>query len=93
MAPTHPPQLWGEKNTIQLEIKYRESICKQELPYCAYRAYTPAMCDQRPIWTSGEHGYNTYRIPSLLTTSSGTVLAFCEGRVSDPGTRGQFTRW
>ena len=46
------------------------------------------MCDQRPIWTSGEHGYNTYRIPSLLTTSSGTVLAFCEGRVSDPGDQG-----
>ena len=32
------------------------------------------------VFASGVDGYHTYRIPSLLVTSSGTVLAFCEGR-------------
>ncbi|HQN02064.1 MAG TPA: sialidase family protein, partial [Candidatus Hydrogenedentes bacterium] len=31
-------------------------------------------------YTSGELGYDTYRIPALLVTGNGTVLAFCEGR-------------
>ncbi len=32
------------------------------------------------LWTSGVGGYDTYRIPALLTAADGTVLAFCEGR-------------
>jgi sialidase-1 len=36
--------------------------------------------DQRPLWTAGEDGYHSYRIPALLTTQSGALLAFCEGR-------------
>ena len=35
---------------------------------------------QTPIFVSGEEGYHTYRIPSLLVTPKGTLLAFCEGR-------------
>ncbi len=37
---------------------------------------------------SGQGGYHTYRIPSLLVTATGTILAFCEGRrysASDSG--------
>lgn len=33
-----------------------------------------------PLWTSGQDGYHTYRIPALLVTPRDTVLAFCEGR-------------
>ena len=33
-----------------------------------------------PVFVSGEGGYHTYRIPSLLVTLKGTVLAFAEGR-------------
>lgn len=33
-----------------------------------------------PVFVSGEGGYHTFRIPSLLVTSKGTVLAFAEGR-------------
>lgn len=36
--------------------------------------------DQKPLWTAGQEGYHTYRIPALLTTQAGTLLAFCEGR-------------
>lgn len=34
------------------------------------------------VFTSGKDGYHTYRIPALLTTQKGTLLAFCEGRKS-----------
>ncbi len=39
--------------------------------------------DRRPVeglFVSGTGGYNTYRIPALLVTARGTLLAFCEGR-------------
>lgn len=32
------------------------------------------------VFTSGQNGYHTYRIPSLIITQKGTVLAICEGR-------------
>lgn len=32
------------------------------------------------IFTSGVGGYHTYRIPALVVTPRGTLLAFCEGR-------------
>lgn len=32
------------------------------------------------VYTSGKEGYHTFRIPSLLVTKKGTLLAFCEGR-------------
>jgi len=35
---------------------------------------------QSDLFRSGAGGYHTYRIPALLATSQGTVLAFCEGR-------------
>ena len=43
---------------------------------------TPTLAepDQKPIFVSGQDGYDTYRIPALLTTGQGTLLAFCEGR-------------
>src|SRR5712692_3850602 len=35
---------------------------------------------QPDVFRSGEGGYHTYRIPALITTRKGTLLAFCEGR-------------
>lgn len=32
------------------------------------------------LFTAGEAGYKRHRIPALVVTSSGTVLAFCEAR-------------
>jgi sialidase-1 len=37
---------------------------------------------------SGEDGYHTYRIPALITTRKGTLLAFCEGRRNTAGDSG-----
>ena len=43
---------------------------------------------QNAVYVSGEGGYDTYRIPAVVVTRSGTVLAFCEGRVSGRGDSG-----
>ena len=32
------------------------------------------------LFTSGTDGYDTYRIPAFITTRTGALLAFCEGR-------------
>ncbi|MCE5345814.1 MAG: glycoside hydrolase [Bacteroidales bacterium] len=34
----------------------------------------------RTLWKEGTGKYNNYRIPSVIVTKKGTVLAFCEGR-------------
>src|SRR5262249_50094408 len=35
---------------------------------------------QTAVFVSGQAGYHPYRIPSLLISAKGTLLAFCEGR-------------
>jgi sialidase-1 len=35
---------------------------------------------QTEVYVSGDDGYNTYRIPSIIAISEGGLLAFCEGR-------------
>lgn len=40
------------------------------------------------LFDSGKEGYPRYRIPALLTTAKGTVLAFCEGRKAGRGLTG-----
>jgi sialidase-1 len=44
--------------------------------------------DQAAVFVSGQGGYHTYRIPSLIVTGKGTVLAFCEGRKAGSGDAG-----
>ena len=40
------------------------------------------------VFVSGTEGYHTFRIPALLTTPTGAVLAFCEGRKNGRGDSG-----
>lgn len=40
------------------------------------------------IFAKGQDGYNTFRIPAIVTTNEGTLLAFCEGRRSGSGDSG-----
>ncbi|MFW5884265.1 MAG: sialidase family protein [bacterium] len=51
--------------------------------------------EQYDLFVSGTSGYACYRIPALLATSSGTILAFCEARkysCSDSGQIDLFLR-
>lgn len=41
------------------------------------------------VFESGEGGYHTYRIPALIVTKKGTLLAFCEGRKNSRSDTGE----
>jgi sialidase-1 len=43
---------------------------------------------QTDIFRSGEDGYHTYRIPALIESRQGRLLAFCEGRKNSDNDRG-----
>lgn len=40
------------------------------------------------VFTAGVGGYHTYRIPAIVVSTQGTLLAFCEGRKSGRGDSG-----
>jgi len=46
----------------------------------AVNGSSAAELTQTDLFVQGEGGYHTYRIPALLVTQKGTLLAFCEGR-------------
>ena len=40
------------------------------------------------LFVRGKDGYHTYRIPAMVTSTNGTLLAFCEGRKNSGGDSG-----
>lgn len=44
--------------------------------------------EQSDVFVSGQDGYHTYRIPALVVSKQGTVLAFCEGRKTSSADHG-----
>ena len=59
------------------------------LAFAAAARSQSADVHERTVFRAGEDGYHTYRIPSLLVTPRGTVLAFCEGRRDGRGDSGR----
>ena len=43
---------------------------------------------QTSVWRAGEGNYHTHRIPAVVRTKRGTLLAFCEGRRGGAGDSG-----
>lgn len=41
--------------------------------------------EKTDLFVAGEEGYKLYRIPGIVVTKQGTVLAYCEARKSDSG--------
>lgn len=39
-----------------------------------------AIFEEQAVFVSGQGDYHTYRIPAMIVTPKGTLLAFCEGR-------------
>ncbi len=68
----------GEKNSV-VSVRFK----LEELD--AEAARLPRQTD---VFVSGCDGYHTYRIPSVIVTAKGTVLAFCEGRKTGRGDSG-----
>ncbi|MFE0511917.1 exo-alpha-sialidase [Streptomyces sp. NPDC058964] len=54
----------------------------------AQAAHADPGCASSVPYASGEGGYDTYRIPAVVTTRRGTVLAFAEGRHDSAGDTG-----
>lgn len=65
----------------------RESLVLFGAGAVARAASEPAI-PQADLFVSGAGGYHTYRIPSLIPTRMGTLLAFCEGRRNGRGDSG-----
>ena len=40
----------------------------------------PNTLQKTDVFVSGRHGFHTFRVPSLLVTQKGSLLAICEGR-------------
>jgi sialidase-1 len=58
------------------------------LVFLTYSALAAPSLTQVEVFRSGEGGYHTYRIPALIATKKGTLLAFCEGRRNGGGDSG-----
>jgi len=54
----------------------------------AAAATAPDFPRQVDVYVSGTEGYHTYRIPAVVLTNEGTLLAFCEGRKTGRGDHG-----
>lgn len=65
-----PPRLLMPRLTLALVLLL--------LPLAAAAAADAPV--ETDVYVSGEGGYHTYRIPSVIQTQKGTLLAFCEGR-------------
>lgn len=55
---------------------------------CLSLAPTTTAANDLNVFTSGEDGYDTFRIPALIEAADGTLLAFAEGRVGGRGDSG-----
>lgn len=60
-------------------------VCLSFLGLAFVRADEPL---QQSVFTAGAEGYHTFRIPSVIVTKKGVVLAFCEGRKGGRGDAG-----
>jgi len=78
VATTYAVLAPGEKHSV-VSIRFQLGEIDEE---------AARLPEQTDVYVSGDDGYHTYRIPSVIVTAKGTVLAFCEGRKAGRGDAG-----
>lgn len=86
--PLRTPMPYTRRHFLSVSLASTATLV---LPGCHASRLRPmrSTLEMTDVFVSGNDGYDTYRIPSLLTTPAGTVLAFCEGRVSSRSDSGK----
>lgn len=51
---------------------------------CKNNEIDPLMKHSTTLYKAGDYNYHSFRIPALLLTEKGTILAFCEARKNHP---------
>ncbi len=55
-------------------------LCQYVTSALLFASASPASGAKQAVFVSGTEGYHSYRIPAMVVTNKGTILAFCEGR-------------
>jgi sialidase-1 len=70
--------LLGKNNVVTTTyVRRKLALC---VPIALFAEAGEEPMERTDVFVSGKEGYHTYRIPALVVTSEGSVLAFCEGR-------------
>src|SRR5262245_21197538 len=64
------------------------SLCVLLISWADAAVTQPSEPARTQVFVSGKDGYHTYRIPVIVVTTNGTLLAFCEGRKGGAGDSG-----
>ncbi len=68
---------------------WRSTMAIEEFTASGDLARPPALpTEETHLWTAGKGGYHTYRIPAIVSTVKGALIAFCEGRKGGRGDAG-----
>ena len=83
------PHRW--KRALHLTIKesdLEKLPTRAEIKAAATQPEVTGLMTKTNVFVSGQDGYHTYRIPALLASNRGTLLAFAEGRKANSGDTG-----
>lgn len=67
-------------SALQLDCILLLACIVSSVPAVSQELTSPEQLHNTDVFVSGQDVYHTFRIPALLTTKKGTLLAFCEGR-------------